>query len=121
MNVNEIAEVISSIGGQLKGWKEVSERPGKAPFAKESEYEIPNLITGKIHLRNNGDLYVFVVSKDVFNWKNRVKELKLKGEVVDAAGGMMWITENRKEDLLDDLKYLRNFLENLRTAAQQKH
>ncbi len=121
MNIDGIAQAISSVGGQLKGWKEVSERPGKAPFAKESEYEIPNLITGKVHLRNNGDLYVFVVSKDVFNWKNRVKDLKLKGDVVDAAGGMIWISETNEKNLLDDLKYLRSFLENLKAAAQQKH
>ena len=31
---------LSSIGGELGPWREVSERPGKEPFAKEAEYKV---------------------------------------------------------------------------------
>jgi len=121
LNIEKISDIITSLGGKVKGWKDVSERPGATPFAKETEYEFPGIFSGKIHVRNTGDLYVFVISKDVFNWKNKIKELKIKGEVVDAAGGMMWLSEIDENSLEDDLKYLKSYLNELKSKPQAKH
>ncbi|EWG07850.1 MAG: succinate dehydrogenase subunit D [Candidatus Aramenus sulfurataquae] len=106
----EIVNALKSAGAEVGQWKEVSERPGRAPFAKELEYKVQDLMWGKVHLRLTGEIYVHVISKLPFNWKDRLKELKLSGEVVDAAGGLMWLQEQSPTDLLKDLEFLRDYL-----------
>lgn len=96
-----------------KSWYPVSERPERPPFAKELEYKIDNLFWGKVHLRNDGELYILVISKDVFNWKDKISQLKLTGQVEDAAGGLLWIKED-VEKLDQDLKFLREYLSSIR-------
>ncbi|BDB98912.1 MAG: succinate dehydrogenase [Saccharolobus sp.] len=114
----EIRKVIESLGGRVEEWYNVSERPGREPFAKEANYSF-DYFWGKIHLRNEGELYILIISRDVFNWKDRVKELKLNGEIIDAAGGLMWIQENGVESLKKDLEFLKNYLESLRKQKQK--
>lgn len=117
MSEEEIMNVFTKLGAKItKGWYPVSERPGRPPFGKEFEYSF-DLFWGKVHLRNDGDLYVHVISKDVFNWKDRVKDLKLKGEIVDAAGGLMWIKENDLQSLEDDLKFLMTYLSSVKASS----
>ncbi|QKR00490.1 succinate dehydrogenase [Metallosphaera tengchongensis] len=108
---------LKSISGDLGPWRDVSERPGKEAFAKEAEYKVQDLFWGKLHLRNTGDLYVLVISKIPFNWKERVKDLKIKGEVVDAAGGIMWIKTD-ESNLLNDLKEVKDLLEKLKSEKK---
>jgi succinate dehydrogenase/fumarate reductase subunit D len=122
METKKIEEILKSEGAKFKDWYDVRETPERRPFAKELEYEVPGLFNGKVHLRNNGDFYIFIVSKDVFNWKAKVKELKLKGEVVDAAGGLMWIYEENYDWLRDDIKFLKDYIKQLSESLQhQKH
>ncbi|BCU68997.1 succinate dehydrogenase [Stygiolobus caldivivus] len=117
MSEDAIFNVFTKLGAKVtKGWYPVSERPGKEPFAKELEYSFGNF-WGKVHLRNDGDLYIHVISKDVFNWKDKVKDLKLKGEIVDAAGGLMWIKEEDEKSLEEDLKYLSSYLSSVKTSS----
>ncbi|EHP70686.1 hypothetical protein MetMK1DRAFT_00011890 [Metallosphaera yellowstonensis MK1] len=106
-------EKLRELGIEVKEWREVYERPGRDPFAKEAEYRVSDVFWGKFHLRNDGDLYVLVISKIPFNWKERLKDMKLKGEVVDAAGGVMWIKEE-EEWLEQDFKTLRDYLEKVK-------
>ncbi|MEM0016313.1 MAG: succinate dehydrogenase [Saccharolobus sp.] len=110
----EIKKIIESEGGKIEDWISVSERPGKEPFAIEANYSINGYFWGKIHIRNEGDLYVLIISKDVFNWKQRIKDLKLSGEVVDAVGGLMWISEPSTQSLEKDFKYLKSYIESLK-------
>ncbi|AAY80340.1 hypothetical protein [Sulfolobus acidocaldarius] len=121
MSVEEnISNVITKIGGDVKrNWYPVSERPGKEPFAKEIEYTVGDLYSGKIHLRNEGDIYVFVVSKYVFNWKEKTKDLKIKGELIDAAGGLMWIKEENEKSLEEDMKFLRDYVNSAKSSSSQ--
>ncbi|ABP94849.1 MULTISPECIES: hypothetical protein [Metallosphaera] len=109
---------LSSIGGELGPWREVSERPGKEPFAKEAEYKVNDLFWGKFHLRNTGELYVLVISKIPFNWKERVKELHLNGEVVDAAGGIMWIATDEKH-VESDLRTIKEYLVKIKDSSKK--
>ncbi|MDT7875212.1 MAG: succinate dehydrogenase [Sulfolobaceae archaeon] len=116
----EIQSIITKIGGKInKGWYSVSERPGRPPFAKELEYTVGDLYWGKVHLRNDGEIYVLVISKDVFNWKDRVKDLKVNGEIVDAAGGLMWLREEDEKNLESDLRYLIQYLNSVRSSSSQ--
>lgn len=109
-----VHDAITKTGGTItKGWYAVSERPGKEPFAKEIEYKIGDIFWGKIHVRNEGDIYMLVISKDVFNWKDKIVQLKIKGEIEDAAGGLLWLRETL-ETLEDDLKYIRDYLSSLK-------
>jgi len=117
MDEEAIINVFTKLGGKItKGWYTVSERPDKPPFAKEFEYSFGNF-WGKVHLRNEGDLYVYIITKDIFNWKDRVKDLKLRGEIVDAAGGLMWIKEENEKNLEEDLKYLQSYLSSVKTSS----
>jgi len=110
MYEDKIQDAITKVGGTItKGWYSVSERPEKPPFAKEIEYKVGDTFWGKIHLRNEGDIYVLVISKDVFNWKDKVPQLKVNGEVEDAAGGLLWLREN-SDTLEKDLKYIKDYL-----------
>ncbi|MEM3195444.1 MAG: succinate dehydrogenase [Metallosphaera sp.] len=110
---------LSPIGGELSDWRDVSERPGKEPFAKEAEYKVNDIFWGKLHKRNTGELYVLIISKIPFNWKERVKDLKLKGEVVDAAGGIMWI-RTEESNLLEDLASVRDYLVKIKSQVSSK-
>ncbi|AWR98849.1 hypothetical protein [Metallosphaera hakonensis] len=110
---------ISKIGGEMGAWREVSERPGKEPFAKEAEYKVQDLFWGKIHLRNTGELYVLVISKIPFNWKEKLKDLKLHGEVVDAAGGIMWIRTDEPH-AIDDMSTIKDFLLKIKSDSSPK-
>ncbi|AAK42512.1 succinate dehydrogenase [Saccharolobus solfataricus] len=116
----EIKKVIQDIGGKPDEWVNVSERPGKEPFAKELNYSLEDYFWGKVHVRNEGDIYVLVISKDVFNWKERIKDLKLNGNVIDAAGGLMWIQEFNIQGLKRDFEFLKTFIEDIRKQKQQK-
>ncbi|WP_338603631.1 succinate dehydrogenase [Sulfolobus tengchongensis] len=116
----EIKKIIQDIGGKADEWIKVSERPGKSPFAKELNYSFGDYFWGKVHVRNEGEIYVLVISKDVFNWKERIKDLQLKGEIIDAAGGLMWIQENNSEGLKSDFEFIKNFVESIRKQKQQK-
>lgn len=111
---DKISEVLTKIGGSItKGWYPVSERPEKPPFAKELEYKVDDIFWGKFHLRNEGDLYVLIISKDVFNWKDKTSQLKVKGEIEDAAGGLLWLKED-ENTLEEDLKFIKEYLLSLR-------
>ncbi|BBD71775.1 hypothetical protein HS1genome_0164 [Sulfodiicoccus acidiphilus] len=115
-----ISSVLKSIGAEVSPWIPVSERPGKEPFAKEAEYKAKDY-WGKIHLRNTGELYVLVVTKAVKNWKDSVGKLNLKGRVVDAVGGLLWLKEN-PELLKGDLEMISSFLARSNTAVgSQSH
>lgn len=108
--VEEITKSLSSIAS-LSEWRYVYENPYKRPFAVESEFNMPNLLSGKVHVRlDNSDIYILVISRDVFNWKDKIKDLKIKGKVIDAAGGLMWLKESNVNELVGDLKYLSEFL-----------
>jgi len=118
MYEDKIQDIITKIGGTItKGWYPVSERPERPPFAKEIEYQIEDLFWGKVHLRNEGDIYVLVISKDVFNWKDRISQLKLNGEIEDAAGGLMWLRESI-DTLESDLQYIKDYLISLRSSSK---
>ncbi|BFH73565.1 hypothetical protein SJAV_15090 [Sulfurisphaera javensis] len=111
---DRISDILTKIGATItKGWYTVSERPEKPPFGKELEYKVGELFWGKVHLRNEGDLYILVISKDVFNWKDKISQLKISGEVEDAAGGLLWIKENL-DKLESDLKFIKEFLSSLK-------
>ena len=115
--LEEIKRTLTESGCKFSGdWVDVSERPGKEPFAKELEYNCGSL-WGKVHVRKEGDVYVLVISKDVFNWKDRLKELKLNSEIVDAAGGLMWIKLVEVNELKSDLNFLKSYIDALK---QQK-
>ena len=115
--LEEIKKTLAEGGCKISGdWTDVSERPGREPFAKELEYNCGSF-WGKVHVRKEGDVYMLVISKDVFNWKNRVKELKLSSEIVDAAGGLMWIKLIEVGKLKSDLDFLKSYIDSLR---QQK-
>ncbi len=118
MMKDEIKKVIESSGGKIDNWIPVSERPDKEPFANEANYSFNDLFWGKIHLRNDGDLYVLIISKIVFNWKDKRKDLKLNGEIIDAAGGLMWVREYNIDGLKRDMDYIKSYLNSLR--QQQK-
>ncbi|BCS92832.1 succinate dehydrogenase [Metallosphaera javensis (ex Sakai et al. 2022)] len=109
---------ISKLGGEMGPWKDVSERPGKEPFAKEAEYKVDDLFWGKFHLRNTGELYVLVISKIPFNWKERVKDLKIYGEVVDAAGGIMWIATDEAH-IESDLNAIKEYLMKIKDSSKK--
>ncbi len=106
-----ISSSIKSVGGEVGEWVQVSERPGREPFGREVEFRVGNLMWGKVHVRKEGDIYLLVISNKVFNWKDRVKDLKLKGEIVDAVGGMLWLKEG--QELEEDLKWIKGYLESL--------
>ena len=97
--------------------KPVFERPGKNQFAKEIEYRVDDLFWGKIHIRNSGKIYMLVTSKIPFNWKPLVKDLKLKGTVVDSAGGFLWILE-KEEYINDDVKFLKDYLNKMKNKKE---
>lgn len=118
MYEEKIEEAIVKVGGTItKGWYPVSERPERPPFAKEIEYQVGDLFWGKVHLRNEGDIYILVISKDVFNWKDRISQLKVSGEVEDAAGGLLWLRESL-ETLENDFKYIKDYLSSLRSSKK---
>ena len=118
MYEDKIQDIITKVGGTItKGWYPVSERPERPPFAKEIEYQVGDLFWGKVHLRNEGDIYVLIISKDVFNWKDRTSQLKLNGEIEDAAGGLMWLRESI-DTLESDLQYIKNYLTSLRSSSK---
>lgn len=111
---DKIIDTLTKIGATVtKGWYPVSERPERPPFGKELEYKLDDLFFGKIHLRNEGDLYILIVSKDVFNWKDKTSQLKIKGEIEDAAGGLLWLKESL-DSLEEDMKYIREFLSSIK-------
>ncbi|QIW23363.1 succinate dehydrogenase [Sulfolobus sp. S-194] len=111
---DKIIDTLTKIGAIVtRGWYTVSERPERPPFGKELEYKVEELFWGKIHLRNEGDLYVLVMSKDIFNWKDKISQLKVKGEIEDAAGGLLWLKENL-DNLEEDMKYLKEYLSSLK-------
>ncbi|EZQ11148.1 succinate dehydrogenase [Candidatus Acidianus copahuensis] len=112
-----IVKYLKKLGAELGEWKEVSERPGKAPFAKELEYKFEDVMWGKIHLRNDGEIFIHVISKIPFNWKDKVKELKIKGQIEDAAGGLLWLREE-ENNIEEDIKWIKEYLESL--AKQNK-
>lgn len=91
----------------------MSERPGREPFAKEINYTC-NSFWGKVHVRKEGEIYILIISKDVFNWKDRLKDLKLSSEVVDAAGGLIWIRVSRIDKLKPDIDFLRSYVDSLK-------
>jgi|ECHnycMinimDraft_1075156.scaffolds.fasta_scaffold00007_61 succinate dehydrogenase/fumarate reductase subunit D len=104
LSEKDVLQAANKLGLSLGEWKKVSERPGKEPFGMEIDFS-SDLISGKIHVRNSGEVYVLFISKDVFNWKNHLE--KLKGlKVIDAAGSFMWIE-------VSDAKELNNALENV--------
>ncbi len=110
----EIRKAFQALGcTTAQDWIDVSERPGRPAFAKELNYNC-NDIWGKVHVRREGDVYVLVISKDVFNWKDRVKDLSLNSEVVDAAGGLMWVYVKDVSKLRDDVSFLLNYVRNLK-------
>ncbi|ARM75156.1 succinate dehydrogenase [Acidianus manzaensis] len=113
MTEEEIVSQLKKLGATTGSWYEVSERPGKPPFAKELEYKLGDIMWGKIHLRLDGDLYVHIISKIPFNWKDRVKDLKIKGNIEDSAGGLLWI-KTTKEDLYNDLSFIKDYLQKIK-------
>jgi succinate dehydrogenase/fumarate reductase subunit D len=120
MNMEEeIIRFMKNLLVEVGNWTYVSERPGKKPFAKEVEYNVNNIFWGKIHIRNTGEIYLLVINKDVFNWKEKINELKIKGKVVDAAGGILWIEEESIENLKADFTYIQEYLKNLRSSQQR--
>jgi len=116
---NKIVEALKKLGATVGNWYEVSERLGRPPFGKEVEYKIGDIMWGKVHLRLDGDLYVHIISKIPFNWKDRVKDLKIKGSIEDAAGGLMWI-KTTPEDMYSDLEFIRNYLEKIKNESPKK-
>jgi|GEM_PF-250960 succinate dehydrogenase/fumarate reductase subunit D len=117
---DKLIAALKSMGMDVSDWVQVSERPGKEPFAKEAEYKA-NGYWGKIHLRNTGELYILVITKAVKNWKESVSKLGLKGKVVDAVGGILWLKESL-ETLNDDLQILSSFFEkNSTEGGSQSH
>ncbi|AAT43583.1 hypothetical protein [Picrophilus oshimae] len=105
-------------GAELGEEKPVSERPGGKPFAREIDYRVGDLFWGKIHIRNSGKMYMLVTSKIPFNWKPLVKDLKLKGKVVDSAGGFLWVQEDEKY-INDDVKFLKDYLEKMKNSKKE--
>ncbi len=110
---DKIVDSLKKLGATVGNWYEVSERPGKPPFGKEVEYKIGDIMWGKVHLRLDGDLYIYIISKIPFNWKDRVKDLKIKGSIEDAAGGLMWI-KTSIENVYEDLDFIKNYLEKIK-------
>ncbi len=114
LSIEKIENILKEVNADIKEWKYVSENPYRRPFAVETEYSIANKLSGKVHVRlDDSSIYVLVISKDVFNWKDRTKDLKLKGEIIDAAGGLMWIKENDAEALKEDIFYLLNYVSDI--------
>ncbi len=106
---DEIVEGLKKVGAEVGNWYDVSERPGKKPFGKEVEYKIDDIMWGKVHLRIEGDIYIHVISKIPFNWKDRVKDLKISGEIEDSAGGLLWIKEDPK-NIEKDMNIIKQYL-----------
>ncbi|EQB74133.1 MAG: succinate dehydrogenase [Candidatus Thermoplasmatota archaeon] len=104
-------------GMEITGEAEVPPRPGATPFATEISYKNKDLFYGKLHIRKlNNAMYLSVISKIPFNWKQLVGDMKFSGTVVDSAGGLLWLKEN--ENTVDkDLAYLEQYL----TAMQKKN
>ncbi|MEM1627211.1 MAG: succinate dehydrogenase [Sulfolobaceae archaeon] len=115
---DEIVKVLKDLGAEVGNWVSVSERPGRRPFGKEVEYKLGDLFWGKVHLRDTGEIYVLVINKDVFNWKDRTNELKVKGNVVDAAGGLLWLEEEKVDDLKIDLDFIKSYLSSLKASRK---
>lgn len=114
MTEDKIVEALKKLGATVGNWYEVSERPGKPPFGKEIEYKIEDLMWGKVHLRLDGDLYVHIISKIPFNWKDRVKDISnIKGSIEDAAGGLLWI-RTTEDNLYYDLNLIKEYLQKIK-------
>lgn len=116
---NKIVDSLRKLGASVGNWYEVSERPGRPPFAKELEYKIGDLMWGKVHLRLDGDLYVHIISKIPFNWKDRINDIsKIKGSIEDAAGGLLWIKTD-VENLYNDINLIKEYLEKLKSEPEK--
>ncbi|BCU67425.1 hypothetical protein HS7_08620 [Sulfolobales archaeon HS-7] len=107
----DVFQTASSKGLSISQIIDVSERPGGKPFAKEAEYSYGDLFWGKIHQRVTGDIYLLIITKLIQNWKNKVQELKIKGEIVDAVGGLLWLKESES---LDDIDYMIEYIKKLK-------
>jgi len=114
----EIVKILRELGGEVGNWVAVSERPGRKPFAREVEYKFGDLFWGKVHVRNTGEIFVLIINKDVFNWKDRTNELSIKGKVVDAAGGILWLEEENVENLKYDIKFIQSYLSSLKSSKK---
>jgi succinate dehydrogenase/fumarate reductase subunit D len=118
MIFDDIVKALIESGCKVtQDWYEVYERPGRPAFAKELLYSC-NEFWGKVHVRKEGDVYIQVISKDVFNWKDRVAELRLSNHIEDAAGGLMWLHVTNQEKLKEDLQFLSKYIQGLKQGKK---
>ncbi|KPV47277.1 MULTISPECIES: succinate dehydrogenase [Acidiplasma] len=101
-------------GVEVTDVKGVSRKPGEKPFATEIFYKKGDLFNGKLHVRkSDGKMYLSIISKIPFNWKNLVGNMKFAGQVVDSAGGLLWLKET-ENTLNIDLEYIEKYLNELK-------
>jgi succinate dehydrogenase/fumarate reductase subunit D len=101
-------------GTEVTGQSEIPPRPGDKPFATEVYYKKDDLFYGKLHVRKlNNAMYLSVISKIPFNWKQLVGDMKFAGTVVDSAGGLLWLKEN-ENTIGNDLAYLEKYLTDMK-------
>ncbi len=101
-------------GLEITDEKDVSPRPDADPFATEVYYKKGDLFYGKLHIRkSNNAMYLSVISKIPFNWKLLVPDMKFSGELVDSAGGLLWLKENEKT-INNDINYIEKYLTDLK-------
>lgn len=120
INLNDLKKGLSSLGLELSEFVEVRERPGRPYFAHESSYTYMDLAYGKVHIRKEGDIFIQVITKLVGNWKERVKDIRLKGTVSDAVGGILWVREKTLNDLEEDVRVIIQYLGDLKAKQAQK-
>ncbi len=115
MNYNDLLK-----GTEITGQSEIPSRPGADPFATEVYYKKDDLFYGKLHVRKlNNAMYLSVISKIPFNWKQLVGDMKFSGIVVDSAGGLLWLKEN--ESTIDkDLTYLAQYLTDMKNRKDKE-
>lgn len=101
-------------GTEITGKSEIPPRPGEAPFATEIYYKKDDLFYGKLHVRKlNNAMYLSVISKIPFNWKQLVGDMRFSGTMVDSAGGLLWLKESEKT-LTQDLAYIEQYLTDMK-------
>ncbi|WP_337860829.1 succinate dehydrogenase [Ferroplasma sp.] len=106
-------------GLDITGQSEIPPRPGAPAFATEVYFKKDDLFYGKLHVRkSNNAMYLSVISKIPFNWKQLVGDMKFSGTVVDSAGGLLWLKENDKT-LENDIAYIEKYLTDMKNKNEK--
>jgi succinate dehydrogenase/fumarate reductase subunit D len=107
-------------GTEVTGQSEIPPRPGSEPFATEVYYKKDDLFYGKLHVRKlNNAMYLSVISKIPFNWKQLIGDMKFSGTVVDSAGGLLWLKET-ESTINKDLAYINKYLTTMKNKNHKK-